>query len=142
MIIYFFKTHPNMYFLKDNQSFSCKKRFPFTQGYFYQVQFKLAQGFWRRKDFFKKINVLSLIFYHLRFKTDVTLLLKGHKSFTQRCLCKVWLQFSLASGSGERKFQSFVNIIFLFHNYKSVIFFLEGRETLYPMCLVLLKLAQ
>ena len=31
----------------------------------------------------------------------MTLLLKGHKSFTQWCLCKVWLQFSLAIGSGQ-----------------------------------------
>ena len=42
-------------------------------------------------------------------------------------------------------FFNFVDIVLLFHYYlfkKDVVLLLEGRETLYPMCLVLLKFAQ
>ena len=85
-----------MSYLKHDWSFSRKKNeFHLRKDVFTKFSLNLLSGSGEGRFLKKIIKVLSLIFYQLPFKG---------KSFTQWCLCKIWLQFSLAGGSGERKF--------------------------------------
>ena len=75
--LYFYFKKPTYYF---NRSISRKKE----SSLYARMVLPSFNGSGEGRFFLKKINkVLSLIFYHLTFKRDLTLLLKGHESLTQ-----------------------------------------------------------
>ena len=83
MIIFLLKK-TIMSLLKQDWSFSRKKKkeFPLRKAVFTKFSSNWLRGSGEGRFFFLIIKVLFLIFYHLPFIRDVTLLLKGHEYVT------------------------------------------------------------